>query len=36
LDKIFHEHIGWSDITTGVNTFRYYPQGFLFTSNAAL
>lgn len=35
LDKIFKEHIGWSDITTGTNTFRYYPDGFLFTSNAA-
>lgn len=35
LDKIFKEHIGWSDITTGTNTFRYYPSGFLFTSNAA-
>lgn len=35
LDKIFNEHIGWSDITTGTNTFRYYPSGFLFTSNAA-
>ena len=35
LDQIFREHIGWSDITTGANTFRYYPEGFLFTSNAA-
>lgn len=35
LDMIFKQHIGWSDITTSGNTFRYYPQGCLFTSNAA-
>ena len=35
LDMIFKQHIGWSDISTSGNTFRYYPKGCLFTSNAA-
>lgn len=35
LDKIFLPHIGWSDITSDINTFRYYPAGYHFSSNAA-
>ena len=35
LDKIFQPHLGWSDISSQGNSFRYYPKGFLFTSNAA-
>ena len=35
LDKIFLPHIGWSDISSVGNSFRYYEQGYLFTSNAA-
>ena len=35
LDMIFKQHIGWSDISTSGNTFRFYPNGCLFTSNAA-
>lgn len=34
LDKIFLEHGGWSDISSDGNYFRFYPKGFLFTSNA--
>jgi hypothetical protein len=33
LDKIFKEHIGWSDITSDINTFRFYNKGFLFSSS---
>lgn len=33
LDKIFNAHIGWSDITSDINSFRYYPLGFLFSSS---
>jgi len=33
LDKIFKEHIGWSDITSDINTFRKYGKGFLFSSS---
>lgn len=33
LDKIFDSHIGWSDITSDINSFRYYPLGFLFSSS---
>ena len=35
LDKIFLQHIGWSDISTVGNSFRWYDKGYLFTSNAA-
>ena len=35
LDKIFLPHIGWSDISTTGNSFRWYDKGYLFTSNAA-
>lgn len=34
LDKIFIEHGGWSDISSKGNSFRFYPKGYLFTSNA--
>lgn len=34
LDKIFIEHGGWSDISSKGNFFRFYPKGYLFTSNA--
>ena len=33
LDKIFKKHIGWSDITSDINTFRFYDKGFLFSSS---
>lgn len=33
LDKIFIAHVGWSDITSDTNSFRYYPTGFLFSSS---
>lgn len=26
----FRSSVSWSDITTAVNSFRYYPEGFLF------
>ena len=32
LDKIFQPHLGWSDISV-ISTFRYYPEGFLFSSS---
>ena len=35
LDKIFLAHLGWSDISTTGNSFRWYDKGYLFTSNAA-
>jgi hypothetical protein len=34
LDKIYLPHGGWSDISSRGNYFRFYPSGFLFTSNA--
>ena len=36
LDKIFKEHISWSDIvgSNGKLSFRYYDEGFLFDGSA--
>jgi hypothetical protein len=34
LDKIFLEHIGWSDICSTSINFRYYPIGFHFDGSA--
>ena len=32
LDYIFKQCIVWNSITSGVNSFRYIPSGFLFSS----
>lgn len=36
LDKIFQEHIGWSDIVSGTGglSFRFFEEGFLFDGSA--
>ena len=36
LDKVFQEHIGWSDIVSGTGglSFRFFEEGFLFDGSA--
>jgi len=34
LDKIFKLHVGWSDFTSGINTFRIYEEGCLLSSSS--
>lgn len=36
LDKVFQEHIGWSDIISGTGglSFRFFEEGFLFDGSA--
>lgn len=36
LDYNFKEHITWNDITTGMISFRYFEDGFLFDAAAAV
>jgi hypothetical protein len=31
-DYYFREHIGWSKITSGISSFRYFEEGFTFDS----
>ena len=35
-DLYFKEGIGWSDITSSSNAFRFYPKGFVFDSAAPM
>lgn len=36
MEYNFKEHLSWNDITTGVNSFRYFENGFLFDAASAV
>ncbi|MDO8843847.1 BREX-1 system adenine-specific DNA-methyltransferase PglX [Methylicorpusculum sp.] len=30
IDSYFHSSVSWSDITSGIASFRYFPNGFIY------